>query len=66
MRVQDQTTRLVFVGFLGAFTTFSTFAFEVTELLRSAKWGTAALTLGAHNTLGVLAILLGIAIGRAI
>ena len=47
-------------GFLGAFTTFSTFAFETTSMLRDSAWLLAATNVVAHNGLGLLAIWLGI------
>ncbi len=54
------------VGFLGAFTTFSTFAFEGVELLREARYGLFTLHLAAHNGLGLLAVFLGLFASRAL
>lgn len=55
---------VVLVGFMGAFTTFSTFAFETGQLLRDAEWLKAGLNLLAQNVVGVAALLLGFVIGR--
>jgi CrcB protein len=42
------------VGFLGAFTTFSTFGFETLELLRGGRWGYALASALANVVLGVV------------
>lgn len=55
---------IVLVGFLGAFTTFSSFAFETGQLLRDARYGLAAANVVAQNGLGVAAFFLGLALGR--
>jgi|GEM_PF-4183542 len=41
--LDEQTKWLVLVGFLGAFTTFSTFAMDTTGLFRNGEWLTASL-----------------------
>lgn len=54
------------VGFLGAFTTFSTFSFETQTLLRTGR-GSAALIYVAMSVMsGVTAAALGYAMGRAL
>ena len=58
------TPRLVVLtGFLGAFTTFSTFGFEVATLLREGRPAAAAGVVAAQNILGVMAAALGIWLG---
>lgn len=54
------------VGFLGAYTTFSTFALESLRLAESGSWGLALANIGGSVLLGIAAVLLGVAIGRAI
>ena len=49
----------VTVGFLGAFTTFSTFSFEATQLLRDGRPGAAGAYVGASVVLGLLASVAG-------
>jgi len=51
----------VAVGFLGAFTTFSTFAFEALELLRSGQVLEALAYAGLNLVLGLLLVALGMA-----
>lgn len=58
------TRSAVFIGFLGAFTTFSTYAFETAELMRGAQWAAAAANLAAHNLIGIAALMGGWALGR--
>jgi len=64
--IGGQTRMLVLVGFMGAFTTFSTFAFETGAMLRDAEWLLAGGNVLAHNLLGVLLFFLGVAAGRTL
>ena len=47
------------IGFLGAFTTFSTFSWETFRMLEDGEWGAAALYLGASVLGGLLGIIAG-------
>ncbi len=51
-------------GFLGAFTTFSTFEFETNRLLVAGSWLTAALYVALSLIAGLAAVQIGTAIGR--
>jgi fluoride exporter len=53
------------VGFLGAFTTFSTFEFETHALLGDGEWLTATTNVVASLFLGLLAVRAGIVAARA-
>jgi CrcB protein len=53
------------VGFLGAFTTFSTFEFESHALLDDGSWLLAATNIVASVFLGLLAVRAGIVLARA-
>lgn len=54
----------LFTGFLGSFTTFSTFANETVVLLREGHTAIALLNLLLHNALGCGAVVLGLWTGR--
>lgn len=59
-----ESRTIVLVGFFGAFTTFSTFAFETVQLLRAGQWAWAAGNAALQNSAGVLALGAGILLGR--
>ena len=48
------------VGFLGAFTTFSSFALDSVLLMRQQSLTAMLLNLGAQNVLGLLLVLVGV------
>jgi len=54
------------VGFMGAFTTFSTFAFETQHLLRDQQWGLATINILVQVLGGLACISAGFASARAI
>ena len=62
--ISGQTRFVLLMGFMGAFTTFSTFAFETGGLIRDSQWLLAAGNVLAHNGLGLIAVFLGMALGR--
>lgn len=63
-RWSPTTITAVTMGFLGAFTTFSTFAFEATSLVRDNRAGTAFGYVSASLILGLAASALGFVIAR--
>lgn len=63
--VSGQTRLIIFVGFMGAFTTFSAFILETGELARSAAWMQAAVNILVQNGLGLAALFAGVGLARS-
>jgi len=64
--VSGETRVVLLVGFMGAFTTFSSFVLETEELVRSAEWMYAAANVGMQNGFGFAALFAGVALGRIV
>ena len=62
----DTRTLPLSVGFLGAFTTFSTFSYEAQDLLRDGRVGAAAAYVGLSVAGGIAAAALGYALAAAL
>jgi CrcB protein len=54
----------VFIGLLGAFTTFSTYGLETVHLLRDGAFGPAVWNIALSNGLGIPLVLTGLFLGR--
>ena len=64
MNVSPELRGALLVGFLGAFTTFSTFSIETLNLLEQAAYAKAGLNMLISVTACVLACWAGVVIGR--
>lgn len=53
------------VGFLGAFTTYSTFGYETMRYLEDGDWLLAGANVGANLVIGLLAVWAGLSAARA-
>ena len=58
--ISSQARTIVLVGFMGAFTTFSTYMFESGQFLRDGQWSAAMANVLAQNGLGIAALFAGI------
>jgi fluoride exporter len=56
----------VLIGFVGAYTTFSTYMLETWRLVEAGSWNLALVNLFASVGIGLLAIFAGLMIGRAV
>jgi fluoride exporter len=63
-RPEIRTT--VFIGFFGAFTTFSSFVAETASLMRDSQWLYAGANIIGQNVLGIVVLLAGMALGRMV
>ena len=54
------------VGFMGAFTTFSTFAFESVDLYRAGEVMACLVNIAGQNLTGIMAVVCGMALARSI
>lgn len=54
------------IGFLGAYTTFSTFMLESWRLVEAGDWALVAANLGGSVVLGLAAVVAGLTLGRTL
>jgi fluoride exporter len=62
----DQWRLLIAVGFVGAYTTFSTFEYESLMLVSEGAWGRALVNIFGSVVLGFVAAMLGVFVARFI
>ncbi len=62
--VSSEMRMLVLIGFMGAFTTFSAFILETTQLMQSQAWASALANIVLQNGLGFAALFAGAAVAR--
>jgi CrcB protein len=60
------TRAFLFTGLFGGFTTFSSFALDTMVLMRTGEYKMALLNVLASNILGLIAVFLGIILGKNI
>jgi len=64
--ISGEARIIVMVGFMGAFTTFSSLILETSELLRASEWTYGFANIVFQNILGFIALRAGIGLGRLI
>ncbi len=62
--LDKETQMIILIGFMGAFTTFSTFAFESTQMIHDGRWLFVTGNILAQNILGLACVYAGAALGR--
>ena len=66
LSISGQMRIVIFVGFFGAFTTFSSFMFETAQLLDESQWLWAAGNIVLQNILGMIGMIAGLVVGKYI
>ena len=66
LALSPQTRTIVLTGFMGAFTTFSTFMFETGGLIRDTQWTLAFGNVAGQVILGLLCLFAGLALGQLV
>ena len=64
--VADWWRPLVAIGFLGSYTTFSTFSFETLALVQSGSWGLAGLNVVGSIAGCLVGVYAGVVLARAL
>jgi CrcB protein len=64
LQISGEMRAVILIGFMGAFTTFSTFVVETGQLMRDAEWLFAAGNVVLQNAVGMLALFSGMAVAR--
>jgi len=62
LAVPPETRLFVAVGFLGSFTTFSSFSYEWYQLVAQGRWTAAGLDFLGNTVLGLIGVVAGIAV----
>ena len=66
LAVSAEVRSLLTIGFLGAFTTFSTFSYEALVLVQGGEWARGSLYIGGSVLLGLMGVLGGLFLGSFI
>jgi fluoride exporter len=64
--ITSETRLILLTGFMGAFTTFSTFTFQTAEFLRNDQWFYASANVAGQIVGGLVLMFLGIALGSRV
>lgn len=64
--ISSNTRMIILIGFMGSFTTFSSLIFETSELMRDSQWALALANMGGQVVVGLVALYIGMMVGRSI
>ncbi len=63
-RISPELRFVVLVGFMGAFTTFSSYAFDTGMLAQDSRLGAAIGNVVLQNAVGIVCLLVGLSVGK--
>jgi CrcB protein len=66
LKIPPDVRFIVLTGFMGAFTTFSSYIFEVGMLAQDQRFGVAVGNLAFQNVVGLLMLFAGLVLGKAV
>ncbi|MFA4974087.1 MAG: fluoride efflux transporter CrcB [bacterium] len=66
LALSSQVRAVIFVGFFGAFTTFSSFMLESAELVRAAEFAAALKNVALQNVVGIVCVAAGMMLVRSL
>ncbi len=64
--LSPETRAFLLIGFIGSFTTFSTFSFETLTLARGSQFWSAGLNVVFHIVFGLIFVWLGYAVSKIV
>ncbi|GAB4441465.1 MAG: fluoride efflux transporter CrcB [Anaerolineae bacterium] len=64
LEISNEMRLIILTGFMGAFTTFSTFIFETGNMIRSAQWGPALVHAAGQILVGMVFLFLGLTVAQ--
>jgi CrcB protein len=64
LHLSHEMRLFIFTGFLGGFTTFSTFTRETTQLIKTGAWKTALIYVSISNIAGVALVICGFLVAK--
>jgi fluoride exporter len=62
--ITGQSRQIILTGFMGAFTTFSTFTYQTTDFLEKGQWFDAFANVAVQVVCGIGLMFVGLALGR--
>ncbi|MFV0420776.1 fluoride efflux transporter CrcB [Oleidesulfovibrio sp.] len=64
LSISPTTRVIILTGFMGAFTTFSTFIFESVNLISASQWFYTLLNIAGQIVIGIVLLAAGLALGK--
>jgi fluoride exporter len=66
MHISSPTRQIILTGFMGAFTTFSTFTYQTVDFLEKGQWADAFANVAVQLVCGIGLMFVGLALGRLV